>query len=139
MSLPSSPRAVVTGAGSGLGRALCVALAQRGAKVLVSDIDLAGAEATAQAAEQAARRWCSAANVANADEVEALGTLADARFGGSDLIVNNAARALRCCELNQLYCVPMPDARWGWRFKRLAPQHFYRKLMPAVIKQGRST
>jgi short-subunit dehydrogenase len=47
-----------------------------------------------------------------------------------------AERALESCDRNQLYCVPMADAQWGWRMKRLAPQHFYRKLMPAALKEG---
>jgi len=44
--LAPHPRAVVTGAGSGLGRAFCVELAARGARILATDIDLAAAEAT---------------------------------------------------------------------------------------------
>ena len=43
----SGQRAVITGAGSGLGRALSLALAKRGGRVLVSDIDEASAEETA--------------------------------------------------------------------------------------------
>ena len=47
MSLPSHPRAVITGAGTGLGRALCEELARRRARVLVTDINAASAEETA--------------------------------------------------------------------------------------------
>ena len=37
--------AVVTGAGSGIGRGICIALANAGARVVVADVDQAGAEA----------------------------------------------------------------------------------------------
>ena len=46
--------AVVTGAGSGIGRATALALAREGAHVIVADIDPAGGEATADAIRQQA-------------------------------------------------------------------------------------
>jgi short-subunit dehydrogenase len=47
-----------------------------------------------------------------------------------------AALALKSCERNKLYCVPMEDAKWGWRIKRLAPNSFYRRLLPAAMKDA---
>ena len=44
MSLVDSPRAVVTGAGSGLGRAFCLELARRNARIVCADIDEASAK-----------------------------------------------------------------------------------------------
>jgi NAD(P)-dependent dehydrogenase (short-subunit alcohol dehydrogenase family) len=260
----------VTGAASGLGRALCIALAKRGARVLIADIDLAGAEQTAHEVEQSGgQASVQRCDVSKVDEVEALAALADARFGGTDLIANNAGvgvggpvgqvslrdwewviginlwgviygchafvprfkkqgsghvlniasaaglmsapemgpynvtkagvvslsetlygelaprgigvtvvcptffataiiessrfaavndamtsaakdlmrkstvqapdvaeRALACCDRNDLYCLPMADAQWGWRMKRLAPQNFYRRILPAVLRGG---
>src|SRR5215212_1122423 len=46
---PDAMRLLVTGGASGLGRAVALGAAQRGAKVVVADIDRAGAEAVAQA------------------------------------------------------------------------------------------
>lgn len=275
MPIPSTPRAVVTGAASGLGRALCLALAKRNAKLVVSDVQLAGAEETAaEVVRLGGEAVVQRCDVAQADQVEALAALADARFGGTDLVANNAGvgvggsvgsvslrdwewvvginlwgviygchafvprfkrqgsghvlniasaagllsapdmapynvtkagvvslsetlygelaprgigvtvvcptffisaivegsrftstkgdggseamtkaakdmmahtkvkasdvaeAALLSCARDELYCVPMADARWGWRAKRLAPQRFYRTLMPAAMKDG---
>lgn len=91
MSLPPRPRAVVTGAGSGLGRALCEELARRQARVLVSDINAAAAEETARrvtaAGGEARVHVC---DVSNPEQVEALALAAESAFGGVDLLVNNA-------------------------------------------------
>ncbi|MBU1361353.1 MAG: SDR family oxidoreductase [Gammaproteobacteria bacterium] len=46
-------RAVVTGAGRGMGRAVALALAQRGAKVVLADIDADNVQASAEAIRQA--------------------------------------------------------------------------------------
>ncbi len=268
MSLTKSPRAVVTGAGSGLGRALSLALAKRGSKVLLADIDLTSAEETAQAVIAAGgQALAQSCDVAKVEDVEKLAELAEAEFGGCDLIANNAgvgvggpigdvslrdwewvmninlwgviygchvfgprfkrqrsghilniasaagllcapdmapynvtkagvvamsetlcgelapfsvgvtvvcptffktqiadksrftgksdrlvdaakkqmerssvqagdvaSSALEACEKNILYCVPMVDARWGWWLKRLAPDSFYKRVLPAVLK-----
>jgi NAD(P)-dependent dehydrogenase (short-subunit alcohol dehydrogenase family) len=109
MPLPKQPRAVVTGAGSGLGRALCLVLAQRGGRIVVSDVDVAGAEQTAQqviaAGGQALTLRC---DVSKAAEVEKLAAFADERFGGTDLLVNNAGVAVS----GPVGDVPLAD--WEW-------------------------
>lgn len=43
-----TPQALVTGAGSGIGQAICLRLAQEGRSVVAADIDLAAAQATAR-------------------------------------------------------------------------------------------
>ncbi|RKG93511.1 SDR family NAD(P)-dependent oxidoreductase [Corallococcus terminator] len=91
MSLPSRPRAVVTGAGSGLGRALCEALAARQARVLVSDVDPTTAEETARrVTERGGEARVFPCDVTNPEAVEALARAAEDAFGGVDLLVNNA-------------------------------------------------
>jgi NAD(P)-dependent dehydrogenase (short-subunit alcohol dehydrogenase family) len=95
MPIASQPRAVVTGAAQGLGRALCLALAARGGRVLVADIDMAGAEETAQQVVRAGgRAEALRCDVSKADQVEALARFADAHFGGTDLLINNAGVAV---------------------------------------------
>jgi NAD(P)-dependent dehydrogenase (short-subunit alcohol dehydrogenase family) len=269
MSIPASPRVVVTGGASGLGRALCLALAKRAARIVIADLDVPGAEQTAHAVHEAGgQATVQRCDVSKFEQVEGLLTFADRAFGGADMIVNNAgvvaggavgslslrdwewvvginlwgvlygchvfaprfrqqrsghilniasaaglaaspdvgpynvtkagvislsetlvaelsefqvgvtvvcptffntnivasgrftgsaaeakgksaqsfmeksklsasdvaARALRSCDKNQLYCVPMSDARWGWRLKRLLPELFSTRLLPWAIK-----
>ncbi|MCP3136523.1 SDR family NAD(P)-dependent oxidoreductase [Pyxidicoccus xibeiensis] len=91
MSLPPRPRAVVTGAGSGLGRALCEALARRQARVLVSDLDATSAGETARLVTAAGgEAHVHVCDVSNAEQVEALAVAAERAFGGVDLLINNA-------------------------------------------------
>jgi NAD(P)-dependent dehydrogenase (short-subunit alcohol dehydrogenase family) len=84
-------RAVITGAGSGLGRALCTELARRGARVMVSDRDSASAEGTARLIETAGgKAVLQPCDVTKPEEVEALAEAAFSGLGGVDLLVNNA-------------------------------------------------
>jgi NAD(P)-dependent dehydrogenase (short-subunit alcohol dehydrogenase family) len=55
MALPRAPRTVITGAGSGFGRALALEVARRGGELVLSDIDLAAVEETARLAGGRAR------------------------------------------------------------------------------------
>ena len=93
MPLPPQPRAVVTGAGSGLGRALCQELARRGARILASDIDLDAVAKTVGAlgSSGAHPARCDVTNLA---EVEALAREAERLLGGVDLVINNAGVAV---------------------------------------------
>lgn len=80
-------RCVVTGAASGIGRALAEQLATAGARVVLADIDLARAEELAGELEGAVALHCDVADHAS---VEALAASAKARFGGIDLVFANA-------------------------------------------------
>jgi NAD(P)-dependent dehydrogenase (short-subunit alcohol dehydrogenase family) len=93
--LPPRPRAAVTGAGGGLGRALCLALARRHARIIVSDRNVSSAEETGRLARDAgaADVRVVACDVSIAEEVEALARATDDAFGGADLVVNNAGIA----------------------------------------------
>ena len=80
--------AIVTGAGSGIGRALATALAEAGARVVVGDIDAAAAQQTASMISgHAVPRQADAS--AEAD-IAALIALAATEFGSVDIYVANA-------------------------------------------------
>lgn len=84
--------AVVTGAAQGIGKAIAETLAQRGAHVVIADIQLEKAEATAQAIAAGAGRRAIAVqcNVADSDSAKALIDRAIEEFGRIDILINNA-------------------------------------------------
>ncbi len=110
MKLTKGTRVVITGAGSGLGRAFAEELAERGCKLLLSDINETGLQETANRARGlgADDVVVQTTDVRNAEEVERLAALADDRWGGSDLVINNAGVAVAGAVGN----VPLEDWRW---------------------------
>ncbi|MBI2392695.1 MAG: SDR family NAD(P)-dependent oxidoreductase [Deltaproteobacteria bacterium] len=107
MVLPDRPRVVVTGAGSGLGRALCLHLATRDARVVVCDINVRAAEETA-ALMRGGEAIVVPCDVARAEQVEHLADESFRRLGGVDLLVNNAGVAVA----GEVGEVPLAD--WEW-------------------------
>lgn len=89
MSLPlANTRAVVTGAASGIGRAIAQELSARGAKVIACDVNEAGLAGTlATLGEGCSTRLC---DVSDHMQVEALADHVSATLGGCDLLFANA-------------------------------------------------
>ena len=87
--------AIVTGAAMGIGKACAAALARAGASVVLADIDSAAGEAaTEEVAAAGGAAQFVATDVTRMADMEALAVAALARFGGIDILVNNAARAI---------------------------------------------
>ncbi|WP_423494627.1 bifunctional aldolase/short-chain dehydrogenase [Microbacterium esteraromaticum] len=86
--------AFVTGAASGIGKAIATRLAAEGACVVIADLDLAKAQAAAAELGGTDVAIGVAANVADADAVQAALDEAVLAFGGVDLVVNNAGLSL---------------------------------------------
>ena len=83
--------AVITGAGSGVGRAAVKLWTEHGAKVIAADIDLPSAEESVRlAGAPQGQAKAVACNVANAAEVDAAVLAAVETFGRLDVIYNNA-------------------------------------------------
>jgi NAD(P)-dependent dehydrogenase (short-subunit alcohol dehydrogenase family) len=83
--------ALVTGAGSGIGRASAIEFARRGARVAVVDLGMAAAVATAQEiSESGGTALPMAADVSRAGDVEALHAQVLAQWGRIDFAHNNA-------------------------------------------------
>lgn len=83
--------ALVTGGGSGIGRATAVLLAREGATVVVADRNAEAARATSEELDElSAAALAVEADVSAPDQVEAMVAAAVAEFGRLDIAVNNA-------------------------------------------------
>lgn len=95
---------MVTGAGSGIGRALALALARRGARLALSDIDVAGlAETTRQARELGVEVFGERIDVGQRDAVLAHADAVAAHFGAVHQVYNNAGIAFSRTVLESEY------------------------------------
>jgi 3-oxoacyl-[acyl-carrier protein] reductase len=95
---------VITGGAVGFGRAFAKAFAAEGASVVLLDIDIPGAEATAAALRDArARALALRCDVANEHDVDAAIEHVCAELGGVDILINNAG--LHLLKYNQPFGV----------------------------------
>ncbi|WP_262060750.1 SDR family NAD(P)-dependent oxidoreductase [Streptomyces sp. STR69] len=126
---------IVTGAGSGIGRATALAFAAAGAKVVVADLNADGAEAVVKEMEQAGGTAVAVtgdlSEQAVVDEVTAT---AVERFGGVDVLVNNAGIMDRMSAL-----ADVADAEWERviRVNLTAPFLLTRAVLPHMLAAGR--
>jgi NAD(P)-dependent dehydrogenase (short-subunit alcohol dehydrogenase family) len=84
-------RAVVTGAGSGIGRAIAIRLSEEGARVALADLDLDATKGVAaEIGESGGESLVVKTDVTRADDVESLVAAVVEGWGGLDVMVNNA-------------------------------------------------
>ncbi|MEM3563948.1 MAG: SDR family NAD(P)-dependent oxidoreductase, partial [Candidatus Jordarchaeaceae archaeon] len=83
--------ALITGSGSGIGRAISLRYAREGADIVVNDVNLEGANETAKMIEKLGRRvMVIRADVGKSAEVEAMIEKVYNEWGRLDILVNNA-------------------------------------------------
>ncbi|VIO76789.1 2-dehydro-3-deoxy-D-gluconate 5-dehydrogenase [Bradyrhizobium ivorense] len=108
-TLLAGKRALVTGAAHGNGRAIAVGLAAHGADVVVTDIDLAGAERTAgDIRERGRAAWPFELDVSDAEACHALAQRTAREIGPIAILVNNAGIIIR-------EGIDSPRAQDNWR------------------------
>src|SRR5215470_6296527 len=87
--------AVVTGAASGIGRALATAFAIEGMRVVLADVEARALDDAAHAVAKIAPAAIAVpTDVSKAADVEALAVAAERAFGGVQVVCNNAGVAL---------------------------------------------
>jgi len=101
--------ALVTGAGQGMGKAVAKALAARGAKVSVNDLDHDKAQRTTEELQQdGAEAMTLPGDVIKADEVRRMVEDTVERFGAVHILVNNAG------VLRPTKVIDIPEEEWDW-------------------------
>ena len=124
---------LVTGAGSGIGRAAALAFAHRGARVLATDIDEPSAERTAAAcAARGAESGAFGCDVADWEAVTALARRVEADYGPLDVLVNNAGVGMT----GRLTDVSIDDWRWIRSINVDGVVHGCRAFGPAMVTRG---
>jgi NAD(P)-dependent dehydrogenase (short-subunit alcohol dehydrogenase family) len=125
--------AVVTGAGSGIGRELALACAREGMGVMLADIDEAGMrETTAAIAPLGVRVESMHCDVSKPLEVEALAERSWERFGAVHLIFNNAGVAVA----GPVWAATLEDWRWTLDINLMGVVHGVRAFVPRMLDQG---
>jgi NAD(P)-dependent dehydrogenase (short-subunit alcohol dehydrogenase family) len=127
-------RALITGAGKGLGKVMAGALAQAGADVAISARTLADCEAVASEIIQATGRRAVpiAADVINAADVDRMIAEAERAIGPIDILINNAGVNIR----NNAHDLTEADWDTVIDVNLKGPFLVSRKLGPAMCQRG---
>jgi NAD(P)-dependent dehydrogenase (short-subunit alcohol dehydrogenase family) len=126
----SSAVAVITGAGSGIGRATAHSLARRGARVVVTDINVGRANAVA--AEIGAQAIAAGCDVTSVADLEAARDLAGERFGRIDVIMNNVG----ILAVGAVEDIPLEAWQRSIDVNLLSIVRSNLVFLPGLIKQG---
>ena len=131
MSLAKEPCAVITGAASGFGRAMALVLAERGARLVLGDLDQAGLSETERIAKSKGARAvrCLVADVTRVESFEALAKACDQAV---DLVVNNAGVSSG----GAVGEAPLEDWRWTLEVNLFGVLHGCHVFTPILRAQG---
>ena len=123
----------LTGAGSGIGRATALVLAKGGADVAVCDLNLTGAEATAQEVRNLGRRAVALrVDVTSLSEVEQAAAQTKSELGAIDILLSNAGIA------EQVAFAEMTETQWDRMFNvhLNGTYNCFRVLLPGMRERN---
>lgn len=126
---------VVTGAGSGIGRATALKFAAQGAKVLVADLDAQGAkDVVAEIEKSGGTAVAVVGDLSEQSVVDEVVATAVNSFGGVDVLVNNAGIMDRMSAV-----ADTDDGEWErvLRINLTAPFLLTRATLPHMLRAGR--
>lgn len=126
--------ALVTGAGSGIGRAIAELFAREGATVVVADLRPERAQESAGRIQAAGGKALAlAADVSLKDQVERMAAQAQAAYGRVDVLVNNAALAIGDDILH------IEEEQWDLNLRVVLKSVYLcsRALLPGMIERRR--
>lgn len=132
MKILRGKKALVTGAASGIGRAIALALAREGADLYLLDIDLAGLMRTADEASMCGVEIVTErCDLQQPDEITARIDELKERWGRLDLLINNAGVAYYGATDK------MTQAQWDWilGINLRAPIQITHELLPLLLEQ----
>jgi NAD(P)-dependent dehydrogenase (short-subunit alcohol dehydrogenase family) len=126
---------IVTGAGSGIGRATALAFAAQGARVVVADLNADGAAEVVKEIEAAGGSAVAVTgDLSEQAVVDRVAATAVERFGGVDVLVNNAGIMDRMSAVAEV-----SDAEWERviRVNLTAPFLLTRAVLPHMLVAGK--
>ncbi|GAB6930456.1 SDR family oxidoreductase [Paenibacillus sp. JCM 10914] len=126
--------AVVTGAASGMGKAIAELYATEGAKVVVSDLNIEGAQAVADGIKAAGGEAVAVkTNVADSGDINTMIDTAVNTYGTLDILVNNAGIMDNMAAIGEV-----EDERWDLIFdvNTKAVMRAIRKAIPIFLEKG---
>jgi meso-butanediol dehydrogenase/(S,S)-butanediol dehydrogenase/diacetyl reductase len=135
MRLPDTV-ALVTGGGSGIGRAICELFAREGARVVAADIRLARAEQTVDLITAAGGTALAVeVDVADAASVETMAVRTVEAFGRVDILVNNAGLSIG----NDILTIS--EEEWDTNLNVVLKSVFLcsKALLPQMLERHRGT
>ena len=133
MSHLKDNRIVITGGGSGLGRALAIRFAREGWRIAIADINEAGATETLKLVEAAGGSgFTQTCNVREASDFESLAQRLRDEWGGVDVVVNNAGIASAGSVVESRYS----DWDTTLDINLMGVVRGCRELVPLLLEQG---
>ena len=126
--------AIITGAASGMGKAMALLFAKEGAKVIVSDINQTGVDAVAKEIEAAGGTALGiVANVGQEEDIQNMIKVTIDHFGAIDILVNNAG-----IMDNMEPLADVTNDNWNRLFAVNVNGPFFamRLAIPLMLKQG---